>query len=64
MMATKNTVEEATVPEVRFTKAQLLAAKKYADRRDLLNVVLADDKQYSFAEVDKAINDFMKKEVK
>ena len=53
-----------TVTDPLFSKEQLLGAKKYTDRRDLLNVLLIDDKQYTIAEVDVAINNFMKKGVK
>lgn len=57
-MATK----EAATADPVFSKAQLLASQKYADRRDLLNVLLADDKQYNFADVDQLINKFFKTE--
>lgn len=61
-MANKET--STAVNEPTFSKEQLLGAKKYTDRRDLLNVLLADDKQYTIAEVDTAISNFMKKGVK
>lgn len=54
--------EEATVQVPAFNKQQILAAKKYAERRDLLSVMLADDKSYVLAEVDKLINEFLTKE--
>jgi len=56
-MAAKETKTEAT-----FTKPQILAAKKYSDRRDLLAVLLIDDKPYTLTEVDKLIDEFLKKE--
>ena len=46
-----------------FSKQQILSAKKYAERRDLLTVLLVDDKPYTLAEVDKAIEEFLKKGV-
>ena len=61
-MAIEEKVTVVTDP--LFSKEQLLGAKKYTDRRDLLNVLLIDDKQYTIAEVDVAINNFMKKGVK
>lgn len=58
-MATKETKSAAS-----FTKQQILSAAKYTDRRDLLNVLLADDTSYTLAEVAAEIDNFMKKEVK
>lgn len=49
-------------PAAKFSKQQILAAKKYADRRDLLAVLLDDGKPYTLAEVDKLIEEFLKKE--
>lgn len=60
-MATK---EKNETTAAKFSKDQVLTAKKYAERRDLLAVLLADDKQYTLAEVDKVIDEFMQKEVK
>jgi hypothetical protein len=61
--ATENTETAATVA-AGFSKEQILSAKKYADRRDLLAVLLANDRTYTLAEVDQLIDEFMKKEVK
>lgn len=47
-----------------FTKKQLILSKKYSDRKDLLNVLLEDNKSYSIKEVDKLIDNFMKAKVK
>jgi hypothetical protein len=58
------TSETAATVAVAFSKKQVLLAKKYADRRDLLTVLLAEDRPYTLAEVDRLIDDFMKKEVK
>lgn len=51
--------EEATVQVPAFSKQQILAAKKYVERRDLLSVLLADDKSYVLDEVDKLIDEFL-----
>lgn len=50
--------------QATFTKTQILAAAKYTERRDLLAVLLVDDKLYTLAEVNATIDEFMKKEVK
>lgn len=47
-----------------FSKKQILSSANYRDRRDLLSVLLNDDKKYSLKEVDKLIEGFMKRKVK
>ena len=59
-MAAKQT--ETAVSDATFSKSQILAAKKYTDRRDLLAVLLSDDQPYTLTEVDKLVNEFLKQE--
>ena len=47
-------------PAMQFDKATLLASARYADRRDILAALLEDDEQYTFAQVDAALQNFMK----
>ena len=47
-----------------FSKEQLLASKRYGGQKDLINALLADDKMYSFEEVDSMINKVMKGKVR
>lgn len=47
-----------------FTKEQILSSKKYQHRKDVVNVLLKDDQSYTSDEVDKLIDDFMKRKVK
>lgn len=47
-----------------FTKEQILASKKYADRRDAVSAVLPDDFNGSLKEVDSLLENFMKGKVK
>lgn len=67
-MATRK--KAATAPEptitapVVFPKEQVLTFRRYADRRDLLSVLLEDGKEYTFDQIDGLINDFMKGKVK
>lgn len=63
------TTDKATEPvktkvENTYTKAQLVGSKRYADRRDALNVVLKNDGLYTFAQVDTLLDKFMRLEVK
>lgn len=46
-----------------FTRAQLTASKRYAQRRDLLRALLEDGRTYTTAEVDTLIETFMKGKV-
>jgi hypothetical protein len=68
-VANKATIAEtaeavAIIVPNKFGKEQILSAKKYAERRDLLTVVLTSDRSYTLAEVDRLIDEFMKKGVK
>ncbi len=61
-MAKDKVTTEAT--ETVFTKAQIIASKKYSNRQDILNALLVDDKNYSLSEVDALIDKFMKGKVR
>jgi len=45
-----------------FTKEKLLTFARYANRRDLIGVLLEDNKTYTLRQADAAIANFMKKE--
>ena len=67
MANTKSTTaSEATEKKVEptYTKDQVAASKRYADRRDLVSALLEEGKTYTLAEVDALINKFMKGAVK
>lgn len=55
--------KETNLDELKFTKTQIVDSKKYKIRKDLVNALLDEDKLYSFDEVDKLINKFMKSKV-
>ena len=48
----------------KFTKEQILNAKKLDYSKDVLQVVLEENKLYSKKELDKIVQDFLKREVK
>lgn len=48
---------------VSFTKDQILASKKYSNRRDILSVLLEDSRDYTTKQVEDCINQFMKRKV-
>lgn len=55
-------VQEIT--KLGYSKEQILKSEKYANRKDILAIVLEDGKIYSHEEIEKEIDKFMKKEVK
>lgn len=65
-MAKKPEIKQETVqtPVDRYSKAQILASNRYANRKDALAVILDDKKVYSSDEVDDLLNKFMKGKVK
>nr|DAF24099.1 MAG TPA: hypothetical protein [Caudoviricetes sp.]DAS63730.1 MAG TPA: hypothetical protein [Caudoviricetes sp.] len=46
-----------------FTKEQLYSSKKYEMQKDIIGVMLEEDKEYTFDEVDNIIKEFLKREV-
>ena len=58
-MATKTKKDE----ELLYSKEQSISSKKYSNRKDILNVLLKDDEEYSFSRIDEIIENFMNKEV-
>ena len=50
--------------EVKFNKNKILGMKQYADRVDLLRVLLKPEETYTLDAVDAAISEFMKGKVK
>ena len=59
------TAQEPTITApVVFPKERVLIFRRYADRRDLLSVLLEYGKEYTFDQIDGLINDFMKGKVK
>lgn len=58
----KNKIQETEV--AFYTKEQLVASKRYVDRRDLVSALLEPGKAYTLNEVDMLIDKFMKGKVK
>ena len=58
MAAAKN--EES---KTMYTKADILNAKRFANRKDALNALLEDMEMYTLEEVDKKLASFMKGKV-
>lgn len=60
----KQTTAVKTAAEPKYTKAQLLGAKKFRDSRDALGAVLNGDSTYTVTEAEKALRDFYERIVK
>lgn len=50
--------------ETKFSKEVILKAEKFANRKDALNVILADGDEYTIDEVETRLDEFMKGMVK
>lgn len=62
-MNSKNIEEKIPSDILVFNKEQIIRSDRYILNRDLLNVLLEDNKQYSIKEVDDLISKFMKGKV-
>ena len=60
MATNKTKIKQETV----FTKEQILASNKYANKKDVCNTVIPDDFNGTLNEVDVLIEKFMKGKVK
>jgi hypothetical protein len=58
ILATKKTEESVEVAV--YSKGQLISAKRYKHKQDVLNVVLKPDQKYTIEEVDDLIEKFKK----
>lgn len=63
MITVAEVKKETNKKEVAFTKEQILTSEKYANRRDLLNALLEENKTYKIETVDNMIEKFMKGKV-
>ena len=61
---TKTAAKEAENIESKFSKNQLLAAKRFSGKRDILEALLSDDETYTVKTVEQMIEDYMKGKVK
>lgn len=49
---------------IKYSKQAIVNSKRYANRKDILSVLLEEEREYSFDEIDSILDDFMSKEVK
>ena len=62
--ATTGTVAKSEQTEPMFSKEQILASDRYANRRDLVDALLDEDKSYTMKTVDNLVEKYMKGQVK
>ena len=62
-MAKKKTDEVVQEVVSAYSKEQILASKKYENRRDILGVLLKDGEEYELEKVDSLLEKFMKGKV-
>lgn len=62
-MNSKNIEEKIPSDILVFNKEQIIRSDRYTLNRDILNVLLEENKQYSIKEVDDLISKFMKGKV-
>lgn len=54
---------QAKNSDVKFAKEKILNMKKYCEYADLLGAILENESVYSMHDIDKAIAEFMKKQI-
>ena len=60
---TKTAANGAEKGEVKFSKSQLLAAKRFSGKRDILEALLSDGEEYTVETVEQMIEKYMKGKV-
>lgn len=50
--------------EQKFSKEQIIASVRYANRRDLVEALLNDGEKYTMEEIDKKISNYLEGKVK
>ncbi len=63
-MAVKKKEETSASKTALFSREQLLASARFANRRDIVSAILQAGRQYSIAEVEQAIADYMQGKVR
>ena len=61
---TTEAVAKSEQTEPMFSKEQILASARFANRRDLVDALLDEDKSYTMKTVDNLVEKYMKGQVK
>lgn len=61
---TAETVAKSEQTEPMFSKEQILVSARFANRRDLADALLDEDKSYTIETVDNLVEKYMKGQVK
>lgn len=60
-MAKKSEAVEQEVVEPMYIKSQIIGSEKFGDCRDILSIVLEEDKTYTLSEIEGLVNQFKNK---
>ena len=66
-MAEKKKTPDGAEPakkENKFSKEQLTGSERFRDRKDVLNALLKEDREYTISEAEQLIEKYMKGKVK
>lgn len=63
-MTEKNKETKVKAEVAKYTKSVILGANKLKWNRDVLSVLLEEDKEYTLDEVEKMVDDFNNREVR
>jgi len=58
-----NDITEKKIQDNKYSKKELLKVAQYANRKDILNVLLKEEGSYSFKEVDELLKNFLERKV-
>ncbi len=59
-MTARKKAEDVQSVQTEFDKQQILASKRYGNKRDLVDALLNDNEKYTLETVDKLLDKFMK----
>ena len=60
MVKKQKEIADVVETQVSYTKAQIYKAKRYMNQKDIITIMLEEDKRYTFDQVDKLIEQFLK----
>ena len=60
----ETTEAKVAATESEYSKEQILSSARYANRHDILNALLTDEKEYTIKEVNNIMDGWFKKGVK
>lgn len=56
-------IKEEKVNILKYTKDSILKSSRYSERKDILNILLKENEEYTLEDVETKLNEFMKGEI-